>query len=110
MAGSEEISLTESEQQMTEGLRHLWTWSPTAKTVDPNNSLAINDTFPPRSFFCCRCRCGVVDADGDGLVHVDDVVRNFRPHAHPEVVDGSREEEDVRREFLESFSGKTWRG
>lgn len=52
------------------------------------------------------CRCAVVDSDGDGLVHVDDIVRNFRSHAHPEVAGGSREEEDVRREFLESFSGK----
>lgn len=51
------------------------------------------------------CRCGVADTDGDGLVHVDDIVRNFRSHAHPEVADESREEEDVRREFLESFSG-----
>lgn len=52
------------------------------------------------------CRCGVIDTDGNGLVHVDDIMRNFRSHAHPEVADGSREEEDVRREFLESFSGK----
>lgn len=48
----------------------------------------------------------VADADGDGLVSVDDIVRNFRSHAHLEVVDGSRIEEDVRREFLESFSGE----
>ncbi|CAM9380713.1 unnamed protein product, partial [Ectocarpus sp. 12 AP-2014] len=45
-----------------------------------------------------------MDTDGDGLVFVDDVARTFRAGAHPEVVEGSRTEEDVRREFLESFS------
>lgn len=48
---------------------------------------------------------GHPDTDGDGLVIVDDIVHNLRLSAHPAVVDGSREEEDVRREFLESFSG-----
>lgn len=71
-------------------------------SIDPS---ATNDRAVPPRFFLCRC-CDVVDTDGDGLVHVDDIVRNFRSHAHPEVADGSREEEDVRREFLESFSGK----
>lgn len=51
-------------------------------------------------------RCCAADTDGDGLVHVDDIVRTFRSHAHLDVADGSRDEEDVRREFLESFSGK----
>lgn len=55
----------------------------------------------PAAGFCF----GHTDIDGDGLVLVDDIVRNLRPGAHPEVVDGSRAEEDVRREFLESFSG-----
>ncbi|CAN0572203.1 unnamed protein product, partial [Ectocarpus sp. 12 AP-2014] len=46
-----------------------------------------------------------IDTDGDGLVFVDDVARTFRAGEHPKVVEGSRTEEDVRREFLESFSG-----
>lgn len=46
------------------------------------------------------------DPDGDGLVFVQDIADAFKPGAHPEVLEGSREEDDVRREFLESFAGR----
>lgn len=46
------------------------------------------------------------DPDGDGLVFVEDIADAFKAGAHPEVLEGSREEDDVRREFLESFAGR----
>lgn len=36
---------------------------------------------------------------------VDDMVDAFQACKHPEVLDGSRREEDVRREFCDSFTG-----
>lgn len=82
-----------------------WTWCPTREIICLQHSphkIELSRRAPPSAaVYCCR----VVDTNGDGLVHVDDIMRNFRSHAHPEVASGSREEEDVRREFLESFSG-----
>lgn len=91
---------TTSTATIGHGTRH-------AKTFVSNNTRATYDgVFLASHSSAAVRRCCVADTDGDGLVHVDDIVRNYRPHAHPEVADGSREEEDVRREFLESFSGK----
>lgn len=77
------------------------------KVLLPFPRILLDNTFR-RSFprLPLSVFLGVADTDGDGLVSVDDIVRNFRSHAHLDVVDGSREEEEVRREFLESFSGE----
>lgn len=50
--------------------------------------------------------CERTDADGDGLVFVEDMIKAFRATAHPEVVDGTRGKDHIQREFLESFVGK----
>ncbi|CAM9395475.1 unnamed protein product [Scytosiphon promiscuus] len=63
----------------------------------------VRETLPEGRLALANKVFDRMDADGNGLVSVDDVALNFKASAHPEVVEGSREEEDVRREFLESF-------
>lgn len=46
------------------------------------------------------------DADRDGLALVEDITKAFRASAHPQVMEGCRDEEEVQQEFLETFAGE----
>lgn len=95
-----------------------------AKAAPPAATRVVWHTIVSLSLGLVRCLCCIsykspiacsaaylrADAHGDGVVFIDNIAHAFRARAHPEVMEGSREEDDVRREFLESFSGRSING
>lgn len=58
-------------------------------------------------FMAHACMHGLYeDADRDGLALVEDITKAFRASAHPQVMEGCRDEEEVQQEFLETFAGE----
>ena len=47
----------------------------------------------------------VIDKDGSGVLDLDDIIGRYSAKGHPDVVSGRRAEEDVLREFLDTFDG-----
>lgn len=46
-----------------------------------------------------------LDADGDGVVTVEEVAQKYCASRHPDVVSGRRSEREVLREFLDTYDG-----
>lgn len=78
--------------------------------VDGNNEVSFDEfiraVVGPMNQFrtnICIKAFKTIDVSGDGILNIEDIKRSYNAKFHPDVKSGKKTEDEVLKEFLETF-------